>query len=140
MGSLRNNLQNERGFSFIEVLIASALVIVMSAALLSAHIMVRHSMKFARIHLEASEVTKSYLEREKAKTYSNIQTQAYNNVVLSDQGTADVTDDVLGTVQVNVTTNANSTKAVEARADWSHTFLGQSLTQNVSYTTLIADV
>ena len=138
---MKNLLQNKKGITLIEVLVASVLIVVMSGALFSAHLAVRHSTRLARVKLEASHIARSYLEREKAKDYSNLTTQTYNNVVLSDNGTAVVNDDVLGTVQVTATTNADGTKTVAVTVSWNHRLMGQTLSaQNVSLTTLVADV
>ena len=134
-------LRNAKGITLLEVMIAASLVIIMSLGLLSAHLAVRHTTRLARVRLESSQVARSYLEREKSKSYSNIQSQTYNNVVLSDNGTVVVDDNVVGIVQVTVTTNADDTKTIVVAANWNHRLLGNvQNAQSVTLTSLVAEI
>ncbi|MCH9036661.1 MAG: hypothetical protein IH860_05020 [Chloroflexi bacterium] len=79
-------------------MIAVALVLLITGALFSADLSARSSMRLARLNLEATDALATFLEQEKAKSYINIGNSTTANVVLSDSGTLDTSDDLTGVI------------------------------------------
>lgn len=131
---------NLNGLTLVETVIASFLVLLISLALLGAQLSARHLTRKGRIHMEATSVAQSLLEKEKSRPFANINSWQSNNVVVINNGTpGDSSDDIVGSVQVDVTDNG-STKRVNVTLSWSHIYFGAMRNSSVTLTTLVADI
>ena len=136
---MRLRIGDQRGFTLIEAVIAVALVLLITGALFSADLSARSSMRLARLNLEATDALATFLEQEKAKSYINIGNSTTANVVLSDSGTLDTSDDLTGVIVITVTENVGeNTKTIVATATWTQRYISQTLARTITLQTLVA--
>ena len=136
---MRLRIGDQRGFTLIEAVIAVALVLLITGALFSADLSARSSMRLARLNLEATDALATFLEQEKAKPYINIGSSTTANVVLSDSGTLDTSDDLTGVIVITVTENVGeNTKTIVATATWTQRYISQTLARTITLQTLVA--
>jgi len=134
------NLFNQKGLTLLETVGSAFLILLISLALLGAQLSARHLTRKGRIHLEATNIAQSLLEQEKSRTFDKINSWQSTNVVVTNNGTPqDSADDIVGSVQVNVTNNG-TTKEINVTLSWSHIYFGVTRNSSVSLSTLVADI
>ncbi len=137
---MRRKLFDDKGLTLIETVASAFLILLISLGLLGAQLSARHMTRKARIHMEATNVAQSLLEKEKSRAFANINSWQSNNVVVTNNGTpTDTTDDIVGSVQVNVTNNGTS-KTINVTLSWSHIYFGSMRNSSVSLSTVVADI
>src|SRR5688572_30935494 len=104
---LFKRLKEEKGLTLVEMIVAAGLAITITAALLSSDLISRQSMRLARLNMEAANVLASYVEQQKNTPYVNLQDVNFAAVTLSDGGTADAADDLIGAIAIDVTDNGD---------------------------------
>ncbi len=128
------------GFSMMEVLVAMLLALIMALGLLRMNLASRYMMRNSRVVLEATNVLQTYMEMQRTLAWAGLVDQAYNDIVVSNTGTADAADDILGDVTIDVTDNGDDTKTVLGTLAWTQRMMGQEINRNISSTTMIADI
>ena len=136
---------NNRGFTLVEVFVASILAFLVTLALLGAQVSARHLTHKARLHMEAANTVQRLLEQQKALPYGSIGVVSLPppTIVLSDNGTAGVlTDDVNGIVTATVDFDdpVLNTKTITISIQWTQHYFGQDRVSNVTLTTIVSNV
>jgi prepilin-type N-terminal cleavage/methylation domain-containing protein len=136
---VKHDLRSQKGLTLVEVMISLLLISFMSLSMLSAQTGSRHSIHMSRVHYEALETLKSVLENFKFQDYDDIDDQDLLGVTISDAGTLNVADDVLGDVNIAVTDNGDNTKTVSATVTWNYKMRSQDAVFSKTLTTMVAD-
>jgi len=133
---------DRRGFTLIEAMVTIVMTAVIGLAMLRAHLGVRQAVHTTRVHQEATNLLRTYIEQKKATEYEDMNSDYYWDITLSDNGTPDdTTDDVNGWVYVDVWEDETDMKTVYATAMWStHLAGGQFSYQYVNVATKVADI
>ncbi len=128
-----------KGMTLVEVVLAIGLAAMLCAPLLNIYTNNHHSVRLSQNYLQASDIARSFLEIEKGKAYANMASQGIANYTISDHGTVDVADDLLGSVDLTVTDNGNSTKTLNSVVTWTMKHAGTGQVNSVNFSTLVAD-
>ena len=131
---------NQAGFTLMEVMVTLLLAVTIVASLLWASLGVRHSVRMGMNYSQALMTVRSYVEQVRAMDYDNVDDDTITDVTISDNATVVATDDVTGTVTIDVTDNGNSTKTVVVTVDWAGKALNADTNRQVSMTTLVSNL
>lgn len=132
-------IRSECGLTLVEMIVAAGLTITITAALLSSDLISRQSMRLARIDMEAANVLASYIEQQKNTPYVNLADQNFPGITLSDSGTADAADDLLGDIAIDVTDNGDDTTTILATATWNYRHINATLNRTIQLQTMVAE-
>lgn len=132
-------LKSESGLTFVEIVVTIGVFTLISLALLQADLSARYAVRNSRTMLEATNVLQTYMEQQRASAYAGLADVVFPAVTLSDSGTADIGDDIVGSVTVDVTDNGDSTKTVFATAAWTERLMGDAVNRSVSLQMLVSE-
>ncbi len=87
---------NQRGFTLLEIIIASVLLLIICAGTLSSFHASSRFLLFARYRLEAMEIARSQLESQAALAYDNLVVGTTVTLLPTGTRTTTITNDPLG--------------------------------------------
>ncbi len=120
-------------------MITLLIAVLLGGALLWASLGTRHSVRVGILYSKATALARSYVERIKAMDYDDIADAADVGVLIDDNATAALTDDVNGAVTTEVTDNGNDTKTVLVTVSWTSKALGSTVNHQVDISALVSD-
>ena len=132
-------LCNRQGLTLVEVAIASLILLVVTFGILRADLTSRFIVHASRVDLEVLSILQSYLEDERSQSYVNVADAAYPAVTFSSRGTADASDDITGSVTIDVTDNGDDTKTISATAAWDQHRLNQRIAKTMTLQTMVSE-
>ena len=138
--AMGKRISDQSGFTYMEVMATLVIMTIVVGSLMYASIISRHSVRMSMMHLQASEVARTYLENVKAASYAAVVSSTVPNVTLWDNGTAGTTDDIKGTVTTTVTDNGDSTKTVTVNVQWTIRAFNQNRTDQISLATMVSNL